>query len=309
VLDAEKPIEVVFLGSSRIYHGVRPEYFDARMRERGHPVRSFNLAVTGQKVDGAFSALRSLAARQPAGLRYVFVDPERISLMLSDLRRSMRGLIPIHDAASAKLLLDYVWNSELTFWDKFDRSTEILRASAYDTTNVGRGLGWLDELLGRTPTEEDMNFRLGPLADGWRSKDNKPREKSAEAHRKFLAAPGAWKAMVKELARTEPGTEPLHEQAKPLLTRIADLATEMGAEPIFFTSPSNAYHGQLLQAYEQGVIETLLRFNDPDQYPELYESVARWEAVHLSAEGARRFSLLLADRFADLLDAREEDEQ
>ena len=307
--DAADPFNVVFLGSSRIYHGVRPEVFDARMKERGHSVRSFNLAVTGQKIDGAFSALRSLTAQEPQGVRYVFVDPERISLMLSDLRRSMRGLIPLHDFGSSELLLDYVWNSDLKFWDKYDRSVEIVQACAYDTVNVGRGLGWLDDLLGRSPTTEDMAFRIGPRADGWRSKDDRPKAKSAEAHRKFLAAPGAWRAAVNRLVRTEPDSEPLHESAKPLITRIAELARENGAEPLFFTSPSNAYHGQLLQAHEQGVVQTLFRFNDPEAYPELYEADARWEAVHLSEEGANRFSRILADRFADWLDAKGEQEQ
>jgi hypothetical protein len=39
--------DVLFAGSSNIQRGIIPEVFDARMSERGHPVRSFNLAAAG----------------------------------------------------------------------------------------------------------------------------------------------------------------------------------------------------------------------------------------------------------------------
>ncbi len=307
--DALDPFDVVFLGSSRIYHGVRPAIFDARMAERGYSVHSFNLGVTGQKIDGAFGTLSSLKASKPRGLRYVFIDPERISLMLAPASRAMRGLVYAHDVGSSKLLLDYIWNSELETEEKLERTNEILKACAYDTANVGRGLLWLDKLLGRAPAEDRIAFRVGPSADGWRSKDHQPKPGSARAHRQFLAELGPWHAVVNSLARTEPGTQPLDPNALPLITRLADFTRELGAEPIFFISPTTYYQGQLIGAHEAGHIDTLFRFNDPEAYPELYEPAARWEAAHLAAEGAERFSLRLADRFADWLDERKENEQ
>lgn len=304
---ADEPYEVVFVGSSRIYHGVAPEVFDQRLKERGYPLRSFNLAITGQKVDGAYGTLESLAQTDPDGLKFVFIDPEELSLMLNRLPRTMRGVVYLHDVQTTRLLLDYVWNSELSFENKFDRSVEMTRACVYRNTNVGRALGPIDDLLGRTPTEEDMAFRLGPDRDGWRSKDIAPKPRSAAAHQEFLDEPVLWAKRIAQLRGKRPKSEPLHEHARPLLTRIQDLVHSLGAEPIFFISPATAYQGQLIQAHAKGDVKTLFRFNDPIAYPELYEMDARWEAAHLSGEGARRFSILLADRFADWLDARQED--
>lgn len=304
--EKNETFDVVFVGSSRTYHGLMPTVFDERMRERGHAVNSFNLGITGQMIDGSFASLRSLDESNPNGLRYVFVDVERVGLMLSARPRAVRGLLPLHDVASTKLLLEYLWSSRLDLESKYDRSTEMLRACAYNATNVGRGTTWLDGLLGRGWTDEERTFVLGPDADGWRSKDIKPKPKSAESHRKFLADPGSWHGIVARLAAKKPGTQPLDAKALPLITRISELTREMGAEPIFYTTPSNAYQGQIKQAKEFGHIDSLFSFNDPNEYRELYLPEARWEAVHLSAEGARRFSIAFAERFADWLDERAE---
>jgi len=299
--DALQPFDVVFLGSSRIYFGVSPAEFDRRTAELGFPTHSFNLGITGQKVHGAYGALRALQARNPRGLKYVLVDPETVSLMLSELPRLMDGQVSLHDIESSRLLLDYIWSSALDPRDKFARSREVLRACAYDTANLGRGLRGVDALMGRATDQERMKFRIGSRADGFRAKDDNPNPQAAEMHVRFLSNQGRWQRQISRFLGERPERVRLHEAGRPLLTRIADLARQMGAEPIFFLSPSMDHQLSLISEYEEGHIRTLFAFNDPERFPELYETDARWEAKHLSAEGARRFSALLAERFTDWL--------
>ena len=42
-------VDVLFVGSSRFQQGIVPAVFDAAMGERGHAVRSYNFAVSGQR--------------------------------------------------------------------------------------------------------------------------------------------------------------------------------------------------------------------------------------------------------------------
>ena len=50
--------------------------------------------------------------------------------------------------------------------------------------------------------------------------------------------------------------------------------------------------------FEERLLEELdalvLRYNQPERYPALYDPSLRWDSGHLSAEGATYFSRLLA---------------
>ena len=307
--DQSDPFDVVFIGSSRIYHGLIPELFDQRMEQRGHPTHSFNLGITGLRVDGAWGTLRSLAARKPTGLRYVLIDPEDVRLMLTQSPRSMRGSIYLHDPVSSRLLLTYLWNSDVELEQKRVITFNIVEACALDAFNVGRGLQWVRPLLGEAVSEEDLAFRIGLRADGWRSKDRLPKKRSAEKHRKFIADPAGWQAKVNKLKGGGANSESLRDSALPLLTRLETLVRELGGEPIFISSPSSTGSEQLELAQAAGHITTLFQFSDPARFPELFTVESRWEAAHLSEAGAVDFSNLLADRLADWIEAQGDDEQ
>ena len=61
-------------------------------------------------------------------------------------------------------------------------------------------------------------------------------------------------------------------------------------------TPTGAPH--LLRLGKEGRVPTLLAFNDPAAYPELYRFENRFDREHLAGAGARRFSALLAERFS-----------
>ena len=71
-----------------------------------------------------------------------------------------------------------------------------------------------------------------------------------------------------------------------------------GVEPLFVIAPVTTGEEELRRLPERGVVRTLLAFNDPAAYPDLYEVDARADTMHLNERGALRFTQLLAERFA-----------
>jgi len=51
-------------------------------------------------------------------------------------------------------------------------------------------------------------------------------------------------------------------------------------------------------AQQLGIINTLLSYKDPAQFPQLYDPVQRYDAAHLNDSGSRKFTKLLAADFA-----------
>ncbi|MBA3963736.1 MAG: hypothetical protein H0X40_17800 [Chthoniobacterales bacterium] len=66
--------DIVFVGSSRIYHGVSPKLFDQITAQSGHHWRSFNLGKDGMVQGECLAVVRQIVALHPQKLRYVFFE-------------------------------------------------------------------------------------------------------------------------------------------------------------------------------------------------------------------------------------------
>ncbi len=84
--------DTVFIGSSRIYHGVSPRAFDAVMAAAGRPARAFNLAIDGMMPPESLHMARTLLAMRPPRLSRLFIEvsssreiPELSTLTVRDV--------------------------------------------------------------------------------------------------------------------------------------------------------------------------------------------------------------------------------
>ncbi|MGI8955391.1 MAG: hypothetical protein ACR2II_00540 [Chthoniobacterales bacterium] len=66
--------DIVFLGSSRIYHGVSPKLFDRVAAEHGQRWRSFNLGVDKMRPAATLALARRVLELQPRNLKYLFFE-------------------------------------------------------------------------------------------------------------------------------------------------------------------------------------------------------------------------------------------
>ena len=66
-------VDIIFVGSSRIYHGIEPKVFDQTLDASGHQWRSFNAAMDGMTTAEGFAVLRRLVALHRLTLRCYFL--------------------------------------------------------------------------------------------------------------------------------------------------------------------------------------------------------------------------------------------
>lgn len=73
---------------------------------------------------------------------------------------------------------------------------------------------------------------------------------------------------------------------------------QAGVVPLHVIPPNLDAALLLRRLGESGIVESLIAFNDPVAYPELYLVDHRWDPDHLSTPGAEILSTLFAERFA-----------
>jgi hypothetical protein len=77
-----------------------------------------------------------------------------------------------------------------------------------------------------------------------------------------------------------------------------------GIDPIYLIPPSHEMDQIQSRLREEGFIPHLFEFNDPNEYPSLFEVDARYDHPHLTAEASALYSRYVADRFAEWLKAQ-----
>jgi hypothetical protein len=124
---------------------------------------------------------------------------------------------------------------------------------------------------------------------------------------RFLADLERYQRQVKALRRQGRPPGPPPRSLLPGAGRRLALFEQAGIEPVHVLFAMSQTDPTLLQlGPPEGPLPELWAFNDPERYPELYRLPARYDSRHLSRAGAEAFSRLLAQRFADYLDAEAE---
>ncbi len=72
--EKKENVNIIFVGSSRIYHGISPKVFDQTLRATGRRSHSFNMGMDGMNTAEGFALVRRLLTLQPRKLNYVFFE-------------------------------------------------------------------------------------------------------------------------------------------------------------------------------------------------------------------------------------------
>lgn len=310
--------DTLFLGSSRTFRGFDPQQFDELTAAGGRPTRSFNFGVPGMRAMEIDRLLERVDELAPAQLRWIFVDPEGLQILLEEQNALAREVIDWHDPTRTRLICTYALTS-LGDTPSRERATRLLRphviAAAYHLAGVGRGLTLVDRLLGQMPDPAWVDETLGPRRDGfvpYGSESAVGAERGAAGtvrrgrrHRRFLRQLGTYEALLEDYRASEPAAGAAHPQALQAFESIAARVEALGARIVFVTQPGLYYQEDLIRAAAAGEVTTLLRFDQPAALPELYDPAQRWDPNHLNHLGAALFTELLAAQFLQLDDARE----
>ena len=298
--------DTIFLGSSRCYRGFRPELFDQITAEHGLETRAYNFGTPGSR---AFENYRILDRIEEHGheLKWVFIDPERLD-WLRQMDEDMLRLsyIEWHDPLTTWMVARYVLDQDMPLLDKLARLRANARSCGYHLGNIGSTESYVDLALGRDVVDRTNQIdRLGARLDGWLPLSIDTALQREEKNENFNE-PDRREAYLRKVGRLradETDGEPVADSSMAFFERIARKVENMGATPIFVIQPGMKRQHDLIKAHREGKIRYLLRYDDPDQVPALFEPENRWDQHHLRISGAEIFTTMLANDFVELYEA------
>jgi hypothetical protein len=306
--------DVLFFGASETHWGISPEHFDDQLRSHGLELRSYNLAAPGSGGFEIDHLIRSVLKMRPERLRWVVIAwrPWRLERDALFHERQVWWHSPVQTTRVFQLIVF----ENLPARARWEYARSHTRDALYKFFNLGIGPKWLAALrnppgpgrgkwdyLARTGGFEGLSPEKAEIF--W-PQGVAVRERFLEEQDAFVERTVAQALRMKELrsgserdapaylATLFPGTVYASE------AQVAYLRMQ-GLEPVYLVPPSHEPDTIPRRLWEEGYLPALMAFNDPNEYPELFELRYRYDPLHLTEEGAALYSRRAADRFAEYL--------
>ena len=154
-------IDTLFIGSSRIYHGISPKVFDAVMSAAGQTTHSFNLAANDMKPPESLEMVHQVLRQHPVR-RIILewnplqIDPHRADqttrrdVYWHNTRWTWAILREVHGGRSRHLYSGHsvkLWGTHLSLWSQ-------------NFVNLGRGCDQIPSRGCHPTVAEDLGPRI-----------------------------------------------------------------------------------------------------------------------------------------------------
>lgn len=281
--------DVLFIGSSRLYHQVIPLQFDEEVKSAsGKAVRSFNFGYDGMWPPESFWLLRKLLQEKPARLRWVFIDCIEIVAKLDERNSETRRTAYWHDWTHTRMAWDAVAESKMPFLRKWDLGSKHGTFLLRQWLNKGRGAEWLAYRVG---VEKRKKTERWDPPKAWKDREGFEPEKDIP-----FAGPAReeYEQALAERRRNNPKLQ-VKSSYRRALDAVVREVRAAGAEPILLTMPVMTSR-QNFTGLPNDV--AVWRYDDPDEYPLLSMGDNHYDGEHLNHAGAQILTKLLAERFA-----------
>lgn len=281
--------DTIFVGSSRVYHGVVATQFDDRVKQAtGQSLRSFNAAYDAMWPPESLFMVRQLLAMKPAKLRWVFLECLDIYADLHAETRDTRRTAYWHDWRHTAMAWASIRDRAFDPLDRWQVTSGHATILLRNWTNQGLGAEWLGYEFGVERRKKDS--RWDPPEE-WKHQGGyqpEPDEPLTERDRRtFLAGVEARKKAFPP--------RPMPPSLRDAFAAIIAEIRAAGAEPIILVTPTIRPE-ENFAGFAPDV--TVWSYHDAHQYPALYDPANRHDPTHLNDAGAKIFTDLLADRFA-----------
>jgi len=282
---------LIYLGSSRVFHEFIPAQFDADLATRGYQLRSFNFGQDGMWPPESFYMLRQILAMKPPQLKWVLIDLMAIKSEIDGNESTLRAVY-WHDLRHTWI----AWRHALQV-DMLGQRTPREKAEA-----IWRHAQlWGQRATGLGHGHDQIEVAL-KLAD-----EKKPRPVVAAGFEAGGIGPLRGE-MLKMFTRavdrlkTNPPRRPIHPVLRDALEQVIKEVRAAGAEPVFVVA-ANIFGAERYNNWPPAGVE-ILRFDDPNRYPDLYDPAHRYDPHHLDATGAQAFTRHLAEQFLNVLERK-----
>ena len=300
--------DALFLGSSRVHEGVVPRVFDDELARAGLACRSFNAGAGGLHPFEQDWALQRVLALAPRRLRWIFLE-------IGPVAHTAAGADPLddpwldtargaqwHTLRETALVLAAVWRAPLGPLRRLELARKHLELFGARSSGLARGPDALARVGRDHLALAERTFASRRWSEGFKDLEAFP--EVTDGRRELLADPAALRARVARIPAENRRAVRTAELPLELFRAAERGARARGIELVWFTMPGIEGVPEALRLAEAGELPTLLHFDDPERYPELFEPEQRYDEGHLDRSGAERLSRALAQAFLMHVDTR-----
>ncbi len=290
--------DVVFVGSSTIIRGVRPEVVDPLLgpsSSTGRPRRSFNLALPGMFAYETDAYLEWILDRAPENLELIVIEFPRwyVSNAVMKANAHTERNIRWHTPRQTLNVLESIRLDE-----RIGPGSKLALGSAH----IGLFGRWLGNVgLGAAalaPATTPMDFTTGRLLQsrGWIPLEFTHRDFYLERQRAFMNGLERWNQQLAQRRRRDmdpPEERELARYNRGALAAQVRRIERSGLRVVYLAPPISMATPITWAMYEAGVVPDLIDLNRADRYPALFTAANRFDESHLSIRGATLMSSII----------------
>ncbi len=303
---------VVFLGTSRINHGISPKFFDKAVntnKATKFKSRSFNFGISGGSAGEIKYVFDEILKAKPEKLRYLFIELYSIERALGDkfcvenlhTNRNKYWVNKSTYGFSLRNMWGYM-GTEITTQKRWKYSFNYTVNYIENILNIGMYDSFARYYFGN----DSANDGLGNQKDGYNNINKLDYSGVRRARKGFLSS----KHKVHEQKREQSikyfdGVPQMTAYNAAYLTQLNDMiaqAAQQGTHVIVLAPPllSVAAHAELSPIFRALPPKNKINLVNANKVPQFYELENIWDGNHLNHKGAVLFSKELAKEFLDL---------
>lgn len=295
--------DALFFGSSRVYSHVAPDVFDATAKANGVALSSYNFGIPAMRAIDSAVLLQQVLANPPKNLKWVFFESTLDKGYEPFANARTRRSLYWHTWKNTAFAARYILTSDESWPSKVVLVSSHLLPFLYQQLNVGR---MFNQVLPSDFLPEEQQA----IADFTQAKGYYGLSDQADPTRQaFLQNQPDYQAKVTALTVSESATAPqapyLSANKQNLIDQVSEAIRAAGAEPIFIESPTLNPANDFRSAQQLGLIQHLLSYKNPSQFPQFYSLNNRYDVEHLNQPGSKIFTQQLAKDFSQKV-ARED---
>ena len=295
-------VDVVFLGSSHVLRQIDPAVFDQERGVAEGEAHAINLGLQWMGLPEELYLLQRLLEEEPKRLRWVVVEARSfLSGMPGEERNDFTARrLDWHTREITALLLSELRHQDLPSAEKWALTKRHVEHWWRRRINLGRGVeawqAWRDPALEDWQAEDS----LGPERTGYFPLSlAMADERHLESRKRYEERPGRFLKAEQDLAVAGDGGAPDPGQLA-LVRRMEALAAEHGVGLIWWLHPGMTRLAGWRQLLDDGEIEFLLPYDDPQRYPDFYRRDLHFDLAHFNRKGSTMFTRTMARDFLSL---------
>lgn len=291
--------DLLLFGSSMTYRTLVPSIMERELASHGLDLKIFNLGQPGMNAFEIDNVLREVVALEPARLKAALVEIRRWDPTLPETIALTDRAVFWHTTAETRNALRSVSTFPKLPQNRLFLALDHLRHWLRKQTGYGAGISILSDRLGiEKPRLSESVLEFGA---GYRALEEETDEEFTERRRLFLRQLASYRKRVARIRQNEQKDDPASTYNTSALRAQVDLLRDAGVIPIHISLPRTRSQQRARFLADQDIVERLLSYDRPNEFPFLYDPQRHFDDNHLDRDTSAHLSRIVARELAWLL--------